>query len=118
MWARPTFPGTWRFLQSDWRVPLVTGFRPRLSSDHGCNQSPTRNDRFKVSSLLARRLGEHQVSLPAVFHRAALPAGFFQQEKIYVTAAKLFALWQVIGETRCLSDLAVPNLCISLIISK
>ncbi len=56
------------------------------------------NDRSKVSSLLARRLGEHLVSLPAVFHRAGLPAGFLQQEKIYVTTAKLFALWQVIGE--------------------
>src|SRR5512133_1749131 len=57
------------------------------------------SDRFKVSSLLARRLGEHKVSLPAVLSRAGLPAGFFQQEKIYVTTAELFALWRAIGET-------------------
>jgi AraC-like DNA-binding protein len=57
------------------------------------------NDRFKVSSLLATRLGEHQVSLPALLRRAGLPATFFQQEKLYVTTAELFALWRAIGET-------------------
>ncbi len=57
------------------------------------------NDRFKVSNLLARQLEEHQVSLPALLGRAGLPGGFFQQEKIYVTTAQLFALWQAIGET-------------------
>jgi len=57
------------------------------------------SDRFKVSSLLAQRLGEHQVSVPAVLRRAGLPTSFFQQEKIYVTTAELFALWRAIGET-------------------
>jgi AraC-like DNA-binding protein len=57
------------------------------------------SDRFKVSSLLARRLGEHKLSAPAVLSRAGLPAGFFQQEKIYATTAELFALWRAIGET-------------------
>jgi hypothetical protein len=57
------------------------------------------SDRFKVSGLLAGRLKEHQVSVPAVLRRAGLPAGFFQQEKIYVTTAELFALWRAIGET-------------------
>jgi hypothetical protein len=52
------------------------------------------SDRLKVSSLLARRLEEHQVSLPALLQRVGLPAGFFQQEKIYVTTAELFALWR------------------------
>jgi hypothetical protein len=56
------------------------------------------SDRFRVSNLLARRLGEHQVSLPALLRRAGLPAAFFQQEKIYVTTAELFALWRAIGE--------------------
>ena len=55
--------------------------------------------RFKVSSLLARRLGEHKLSAPDVLRRAGLPAGFFQQEKIYATTAELFALWRAIGET-------------------
>src|ERR1043166_5633518 len=57
------------------------------------------NDRFKVSTLLAKRRGEHQVCVPAVLRRARLPAGFFQQEKIYVSTAELFALWRAIGET-------------------
>ena len=55
--------------------------------------------RFKVSSLLARRLGEHKLSAPDVLRRAGLPEAFFQQEKIYATTAELFALWQAIGET-------------------
>ena len=55
--------------------------------------------RFKVSSLLARRLGEHKLSAPDVLRRAGLPAGLFQQEKVYVTTAELFALWRAIGET-------------------
>jgi AraC-like DNA-binding protein len=57
------------------------------------------SNQFRVSNLLARRLGERQVSLPALLRRAGLPAGFFQQEKIYVTTAELFALWRGIGET-------------------
>ncbi len=57
------------------------------------------NDRFKVSSLLAGRLAEHKISVPEVLRRAGLPTGFFQQEKIYVTTAELFALWRAIGET-------------------
>ncbi len=57
------------------------------------------SDRFKVSNLLAQRLGEHRLSLPALLRRAGLPAGFFQQEKIYATTSELFALWRAIGET-------------------
>jgi len=56
------------------------------------------SDRFKVPSLLSRRLGELKVPLPSVLIRAGLPAGFFQQEKIYVNTAELFALWRAIGE--------------------
>lgn len=56
------------------------------------------NDRFKVSNLLARRLTDHKLDLSAVLQRAGLPAGFFQQEKICVTTAELFALWRAIGE--------------------
>jgi len=57
------------------------------------------SDRFKVPSLWATRLREHQVSVPNVLRRAGLPVGFFQQEKIYVTTAELFAFWRAIGET-------------------
>ena len=57
------------------------------------------SNQFKVSNLWAQRLQEHRISLPAVLRRAGLPAGFFQQEKIYVTTAELFALWRAVGET-------------------
>ena len=57
------------------------------------------SDRFKVPSLLGKRLGEQKVSVPTVLSRAGLPTGFFQQEKISVTTAELFALWRAIGET-------------------
>ncbi len=57
------------------------------------------SDRFKVSGLWATRLREHQVSVPDVLRRAGLPTSFFQQEKIYVTTAELFAFWRAIGET-------------------
>jgi AraC-like DNA-binding protein len=56
-------------------------------------------DRFRISSLLAPRLIEHQVPLAALLQRAGLPPGFFQPEKIYATTAELFALWRAIGET-------------------
>ncbi len=56
-------------------------------------------DRFRVSSQLAPRLSEHKIALSPLLQRAGLPAGFFQQEKIYVTTAELFALWRAIGET-------------------
>src|SRR5437867_11741821 len=57
------------------------------------------SNQFKVSKLWAQRLQEHHISLPAVLRRAGLPPGFFQQEKIYVTTAELFALWRAVGET-------------------
>ena len=57
------------------------------------------SNQFKVSNLWAQRLREHHISLPAVLRRAGLPAEFFQQEKIYVTTAELFALWRAVGET-------------------
>src|SRR5256712_2048249 len=57
------------------------------------------SNQFKVSNLWAQRLQEHRISLPAVLRRAGLPAGFFQQEKIYVTTAELYALWRAVGQT-------------------
>lgn len=57
------------------------------------------NDQFKISLMLACRLSEHGVSLPAVTARAGLPANFFRQKKINVTTSELFALWRAISET-------------------
>jgi AraC-like DNA-binding protein len=56
-------------------------------------------DRFRVSGLLARRLEERGLSLPAVLQVAGLPAGFFEPEKIFATTEELFALWRAIAET-------------------
>ncbi len=56
-------------------------------------------DRLKLSRLWPTRLREHQIPVPAVLRRAGLPAGLFQQEKIYVTTAELFAFWRAVGET-------------------
>lgn len=55
--------------------------------------------RFRVSGLLAGRLEERGVRLPAVLEVAGLPAAFFGQERILVTTEELFALWRAIAET-------------------
>ena len=55
------------------------------------------NNQFHISSLLAERLTEHQLALPALLRLAGLPAGFFQREKLCATTAELFALWRAIG---------------------
>ena len=51
-----------------------------------------------MSSLLAGRLQERAIALPAVLRAAGLPEGFFGQEKILVTTTELFALWKAIAE--------------------
>jgi AraC-like DNA-binding protein len=56
------------------------------------------NRRFKISGLLPLRLAEQRIPVPTVLQRAELPAGFFQQEKVYATTPQLFALWRAIGE--------------------
>lgn len=57
------------------------------------------SNRFRVSGLLAGRLEERGVRLPAVLEVAGLPATFFDQERILVTTEELFALWRAIAET-------------------
>ncbi len=54
--------------------------------------------RFKVSKLLLQRLREHHLPPDFVVRRAGLPAALFQQEKIQLTTAELFAFWRAIGE--------------------
>src|SRR6058998_1959945 len=56
------------------------------------------NDRFRISSTWPQRFAEQKLALPALLRRAGLPAGFFQQEKLYVTTAELFALWRAVGD--------------------
>jgi AraC-like DNA-binding protein len=53
--------------------------------------------RFRVSTQLARRLEQEGLRLPDVVQRASLPAGFFAQDKIFVSTGELFALWRAIA---------------------
>src|SRR5437867_2489485 len=46
------------------------------------------NDRFRISTLWAQRFREQKLALSALLRLAGLPAGFFQQEKIYATTAE------------------------------
>lgn len=55
------------------------------------------SNRFRVQSLLPRRLEERGVRLPAVLQAAGLPAGFFEPDKVFATTEELFALWRAIA---------------------
>jgi AraC-like DNA-binding protein len=55
-------------------------------------------NRFRVSSLLARKLAELGVSPASVLRHAGLPAGLFDQAKIVVSTDELFALYRGIAE--------------------
>jgi AraC-like DNA-binding protein len=56
------------------------------------------NKHFRVSGLLAVKLEEVGVSVPAVLRRAGLPASLFEQLRVLVTTEEFFALWQAIGQ--------------------
>jgi Arabinose-binding domain of AraC transcription regulator, N-term len=56
-------------------------------------------DRFRIACTLPRRLLEMGLSSEAVLRRGRLPPAPFDQEKIEVTTAELFALYQAIAET-------------------
>jgi AraC-like DNA-binding protein len=55
-------------------------------------------NRFRVSSLLPRRLEELGLSLEAVLRQARLPLGLFNQEKVLVSTEEFFALYRGIAE--------------------
>jgi AraC-like DNA-binding protein len=50
-------------------------------------------DRFRVSTMLPRKLAELGVSPESALRHARLPAGLFAQEKITVSTEELFALY-------------------------
>jgi AraC-like DNA-binding protein len=54
--------------------------------------------RLRISNLWGKRFTEQGLALPALLRRAGLPAGLFDQEKVHVTTAELFALWRGVGE--------------------
>ncbi len=57
------------------------------------------SDRLRISRTWAQRFAEQKIAVPMLLRRAGLPLGLFQQEKVYVTTAELFALWRAVGET-------------------
>jgi AraC-like DNA-binding protein len=54
--------------------------------------------RLRISRTWAQRFAEQKIAVPMLLRRAGLPPGLFQQEKVYVTTAELFALWSSAGE--------------------
>jgi len=57
------------------------------------------SDRLRISNTWGKRFTDQKIALPALLRRAGLPVGLFEQEKIYLTTAQLFALWRSVGET-------------------
>src|SRR6185503_2596407 len=55
-------------------------------------------DRFRITQAWAQRFAQEKIAVPALLRRAGLPAALFQQEKIYVTTAEVFALWRSVAE--------------------
>jgi len=55
-------------------------------------------DRFRMTKGWAQRFAAEKIAVPALLQRAGLPASLFQQEKIYITTAELFALWRAVAE--------------------
>ena len=55
-------------------------------------------DRFRITKGWAQRFAAENISVPMLLRRAGLPANLFEQEKIYVTTAEVFAIWRTVAE--------------------
>jgi len=55
-------------------------------------------NRFRLSTMLTRRLEDRGISLPAVLRQAGLPMGILNQEKVLLTTEEFFALNRGIAE--------------------
>src|SRR6187402_1719392 len=55
-------------------------------------------DRFRITKAWAQRFAAEKIAVPTLLRRAGLPATLFQQEKIHVTTAQIFALWRSVAE--------------------
>jgi AraC-like DNA-binding protein len=56
------------------------------------------SDRFRITKGWAQRFAEEKISVPMLLRRAGLPANLFEQAKIYVTTAEVFAIWRTVAE--------------------
>jgi AraC-like DNA-binding protein len=55
-------------------------------------------NRFRLSTMLARRLEDRGISPPAVLRQAGLPMGILNQEKVLLTTEEFFALYRGIAD--------------------
>jgi len=55
-------------------------------------------DRFRITQGWALRFAREKIPVAALLRRAGLPATLFEQDKIYVTTAEIFALWRAVAE--------------------
>ena len=55
-------------------------------------------DRFRITKGWAERFAREKISILKLLRRAGLPANLFDQEKIFVTTAQIFALWRGVAE--------------------
>src|SRR5947207_3348620 len=55
-------------------------------------------DRFRITKGWALRFEQEKISVPTLLRRAGLPLNLFQQEKIYVATAHIFAIWRTVME--------------------
>ena len=55
-------------------------------------------DRFRITKAWGQRFEQEKIAVPALLRRAGLPVSLFQQEKIHVTTAEVFALWRSVAE--------------------
>jgi AraC-like DNA-binding protein len=55
-------------------------------------------DRFRITKGWAHRFAAEKISVPMLLRRAGLPANLFEQEKIYVTTAQVFAIWRTVAD--------------------
>lgn len=55
-------------------------------------------NRFRLSTILTRRLEDRGISALAVLRQAGLPMGILNQEKVLLTTAEFFALYRGIAE--------------------
>src|SRR5436190_1557840 len=55
-------------------------------------------DRFRITKGWAQRFAAEKISVPMLLRRAGLPANLFEQEKICVTTAQVFAIWRTVAE--------------------
>jgi AraC-like DNA-binding protein len=55
------------------------------------------SDQLRISNAWGKRFAEQKIAVPALLRGAGLPTALFEQDKVYVTTAELFALWRTVG---------------------